>query len=486
MNNKRKNMKRINCWECVNYIVLLVFSILILLQSPLAPFAKGIVDNDSSIFITIAKNIIHGDVLYRDIADHKGPVIFVINALALRLFNGNLIGIWVFEVLSMWLASIFMYRTVRLKSSLIISLSVTILSLSFVVPLLFGGNYTEEWALPCISIAMFLFVRYLYNDTPFSILSLFILSLTFLLAFLLKASYVCIWVGFGSVIIAKLLINRRYKEFFVDLVIVISSMLVIILPIAAYFYKNEALCDAWYWMISFNMKLGEGSLWTTMSSLVRTILGFRHVPIMVLMTFCYVWYKKKDFDPYIFWAWLLSFVITAFSTAIGNRFEHYNIIFAPLFVYIYSTLFQFLNIDSRTKEVVLLALVLGSGYLYNIKNLAICNYSEFYVERTTNKKIVEDIVKTINDNSSPGDCMIGDAITRSIYVYSHCKCGNKFLANASPYNITNEIIEKSPEIVIRNLTHIGTPLEVSEDFMKNNYNFIALHGKFEVWRRVTD
>lgn len=472
--------------EYINYLILFILCAFVLLQSPFAPYAKGVVGNDSSIFVTIAKNIIQGDVLYRDIADHKGPVIFIINALALWVFNGNLVGIWVFEVLSMWIASIFMYRTIRLKASQIVSLSVTILSLTFVVPLLFGGNLTEEWALPCISIAMFLFVRYLYNNTPFSIPSLFVLSLTFLLAFLLKASYVCIWVGFGSVIIVKLLVNKRFKEFFFDLIVVIVSLLLVLLPIGLYFYRNGALDDAWHWMISFNMKLGDGSSWMTLNHMVQTLLGLRHIPVMVLMTFCLVLYKKESYNPYVFWGWLASFVITAFSVAIGNRFEHYNIIFAPLLVYIYGSLFHLLNIDTRTKEVALLALVLGSGYLYNVKTSAICNYSEFYVEHTQNKSMIKDIVRTIDDNSSAGDSIIGDDITRSIYVYTHCKCGNKYLSNASPYNVSDEILEKNPEVVVKNREHDGTSLEIRTSILEGNYRFIAQHGKYEVWCRLAN
>lgn len=464
-----------------------MFCICILLQSPFAPFAKGIPDNDNSIFVTMAKNIIQGDILYKDITDHKGPVIFFVNALALMLFKGKLIGIWVFEVLSMWLASFFMYRTARMKCSETVSLAVTILSLGFVVPLLMGGNLTEEWALPCISIAMYLFVKYLYGgNKPMPIFSLFVLSLTFLIAFLLKASYVGIWVGFGLVIMAKLLINKKYREFFFDFFVVIFSMLIILLPIVLYFQKNEALGDAWYWMISYNIQYGDGLFIKTLSHWVRTLLGLKHIPIMVLITFCLILYKKDDHNMYVYSAYLLSFLITAFSTAIGNRYEHYNIIFTPLFVYVYGTLFNFININTRLKEIVLLTLALGSGYLYSIKNSAICNYSNMYVERLMDKSMTMDIVEAIDANSSPGDYIIGDDITRSIYVYTHCKCVNKYMCNSYSHNVTDEIIVKKPTIVVRNSRHIGTPLEVSETLMIEHYRFIVQHGEYEVWRRITD
>ena len=58
------------------YTTLLFLCIAILLQSPLAPHAKSCIGNDSAIFITIARNILFGDILFLDVADHKGPMIF--------------------------------------------------------------------------------------------------------------------------------------------------------------------------------------------------------------------------------------------------------------------------------------------------------------------------------------------------------------------------------------------------------------------------
>ena len=70
-----RGMKRFLIW-----VSLLILSIVILaLLSPLRPGNTIISYTDSSVFQYIGSSMLDGAVPYRDVFDHKGPLIYFIN-----------------------------------------------------------------------------------------------------------------------------------------------------------------------------------------------------------------------------------------------------------------------------------------------------------------------------------------------------------------------------------------------------------------------
>ena len=254
------------------YITLFITCILILLQSPLAPYAKSCIGNDSSIFITIARNILDGDILYKDITDHKGPMIFIMDAIGLLLFKNNTIGIWFLEIISLWITSFFIYKTALLLYCKLISLASTILSLLFIVPILSGGNLTEEWCLPYIAVSLYIFVKKISNFSyNFTITELFILSSSFVIALMFKASYIGLWCAFGIIIIIKLLKDREWKKLSLYIFYILIFCLITFAPFYAYFHYYHAIKEANYWMFEYNMQYGSSTL---KSSILTSLLIF--------------------------------------------------------------------------------------------------------------------------------------------------------------------------------------------------------------------
>ena len=66
-------------------LIFLVISIAILMQSPLNPMSKTISTSDSSVFIYGSNLIREGKILYKDFFDHKGPIFYLIEVIALSI-----------------------------------------------------------------------------------------------------------------------------------------------------------------------------------------------------------------------------------------------------------------------------------------------------------------------------------------------------------------------------------------------------------------
>ena len=68
---------------------------------------------DSTIYKTIGLGILEGKIPYRDLFDHKGPMVFYINALGQLIMSGRM-GIFLLQIISLSFAVLFIYKTSRL------------------------------------------------------------------------------------------------------------------------------------------------------------------------------------------------------------------------------------------------------------------------------------------------------------------------------------------------------------------------------------
>jgi hypothetical protein len=86
--------------EILAYVILLGWLVaLALSQANPALTAPG---RDSGFFLYAGSRMLVGDKLYVDIWDHKGPGIFLVNALGLLLAKNSRRGVWFLEYISIF------------------------------------------------------------------------------------------------------------------------------------------------------------------------------------------------------------------------------------------------------------------------------------------------------------------------------------------------------------------------------------------------
>ncbi|MGN0191486.1 MAG: glycosyltransferase family 39 protein [Candidatus Cryptobacteroides sp.] len=119
---------------------------------------------DSAIFKIVGLGITQGKMPYTDLFDHKGPVIFYIDALGQWLIPGKA-GIFLLQVLSLSISFIFIFKTCRLfvsgKQAFVAVLMTCLPLFDFIVE----GNQCEEWALPFICPSIYLAAKWMLTDT---------------------------------------------------------------------------------------------------------------------------------------------------------------------------------------------------------------------------------------------------------------------------------------------------------------------------------
>ena len=69
---------------------------------------------DTNIYFTIGRGMTRGLMPYRDLFDHKGPLLFILYALGAAISDTSFIGVFALEALSLAAAVYAGWRTVRL------------------------------------------------------------------------------------------------------------------------------------------------------------------------------------------------------------------------------------------------------------------------------------------------------------------------------------------------------------------------------------
>lgn len=123
--------------------------------------------DDANVFMTIGKAMLSGELLYRDIFDHKGPVLFFIHELAAWISYKSFLGIYLIEILCYWGFLVYSHKIMRLFANSWIVMPLTCLIGVGVVTtdFFFYGDSVEEFSLPILSYTLYHMLSYLKTQT---------------------------------------------------------------------------------------------------------------------------------------------------------------------------------------------------------------------------------------------------------------------------------------------------------------------------------
>ena len=119
---------------------------------------------DSAIFQTAGYLWTSGKLPYRDFFDHKGPLIFLINAIAYS-FPYPRLALVIMQTLSLSLVLLLNHRLLIRYTSFKTSLASLAVFLCYLSFILNSGNLTEEYSLPLIALPEFLEIPWLIEQS---------------------------------------------------------------------------------------------------------------------------------------------------------------------------------------------------------------------------------------------------------------------------------------------------------------------------------
>ena len=122
--------------------------------------------DDSSVFAYIGWAMHRGLMPYRDIWDHKGPLLYYLQFAGMSLWSTSTFGIGLLELIAWSFAFFLLYRLIASFAPFHMSLGIGFLSCVFATRFAEGGNLTESWALLPLAAAHYASWRWSQATSP--------------------------------------------------------------------------------------------------------------------------------------------------------------------------------------------------------------------------------------------------------------------------------------------------------------------------------
>lgn len=409
--------------------------------SPLFPNRFG---QDSAIFSLLGKGLLEGKDLYTDLFDHKGPMIFFLNALGLSM--GGRGGIFLLQCLFGFVSLTILYFTAKQShperdlSAWGQCLFLFIAAYAVFFNAFEQGNLTEEYSIPAISLSLFLFVRYAAAaETKPSHPPVYAFVYGIMLAYLSfmrlnNAVTVCAGI---LAIFLYLLYKKEYQNLIANLLCGCAGLLVFTAPVLLYFHAHNSLNEMIYatFLHNFTIIGNSGRLSLTQLPVDNIVL---YLPI--ILSGALFLHAMKEAKTRTFFDFLLG-TIWFFNTLVllvANRFAHYFAVFFPVY-----TVFLFRYCRLTRKKVYLLSIILCT-----VLNLLVIAYHcggavyRVYIEQSASARHqqIRDSFDLIPEQER--DSVIGFDIEAADYLSGDVIPCYKYYTLQNTWSITNPQIRE--------------------------------------------
>ena len=358
--------------------------------------------SDSAIFLLIGKGITGGYIPYVDLFDHKGPILFFIEALGWWISPnrfGNFFIQWLFMAVNLIL--IFKMGRLFLEKKwcwIPIFFFLLILAATFE-----GGNLTEEYSLPLLFLPLYLALKYFklepLGKAKHPPLYALVYGICFTLIVFIRLNNGVFIGAIVLVVMIQLLANQSIRNFFDNILTFLSGSFFVCSVIAIYFLANHAFGDMIYGTFLFNLKYAGGM---SGISTPEEFIKFGYAIFPVIFSFSMgVYYLLKKVNKEIGWLLTTGSLITFFSLLLGGVFYHYFILTTPCFVLAIILLIEIYVINGKKlmQENYRVVLV-GVMVLFLITDAVYLNFSyktaREIIEKQPNNSYYEDALNIKN------------------------------------------------------------------------------------------
>lgn len=503
--NKKTSLK--------NVVIPILASILgtLIALFPSNPNNVMLPSRDSGVFLYVGWRFLNGDIPYRDIWDHKPPLIYFVDAFGLTLTPHSLWGVWFLRIIFIFFTLLIIYKLLDREFGISSALAGIIILTSGLLTILEKGNVTEEYALVFQALCFWLFIKTWKKDFP--IRDSFWIGVLGGFAFNFKQTTIGIWITYGLFLLAIRLFQRKYP--FKDLVSLLAGWFIPSLVLVIYLATQHALTDFWEQGFLYNfVYIGKHE---GIRRLIPVFLkGFLYLKngwvlylsvVGWLVGLVYVWVKRKafaDVHPLILIALVNLPIEIILITISGRSILHYYLTPLPVMAILAGTLvytvpFLVERISPmapqalrRWVSAVVLAIVL-IGQFGQIK------YYPQYV-RILSDNDYAPVIDYVSKNTNEGDqiLLIGaesvvnflarrEAPTRYVYQYPLALLGRRPMFE----EYFNQILENKPTLIIdtrgrpRLDDKLYTPLQKRSKIVRDGVKYLGEHyqqvAQFDEW-----
>jgi len=457
---------------------------------------NGIPGTDSSVFQTIGMRMHYGDMPYKDIFDHKGPLLYVINYVALGISYHH--GVWMVDLVALTVTIALLYKIARLKVSKKISLLAT-----FVVSTLFfeyfSSNMTECYALPFITYSLYVFLNYFLNHKLTKIQTLFV-GISFGAILMLRPNMCAVWVVFALAYLVEKIKQKDVKQLLKTVGIFIGGTVLMMAPFLIWLGMNGALQDFYDVYIKFNILYSSQSKSAhfdltgiydsaTENKVIASLTFADHIIVMIAIAGAIWALKNKEKASLLN---LLAIVLTLITISLSGRiYYHYAMPLVPVLVFPMAFLIMELNKIKIDKKMILV--VMAWFLIVNVIpdwNVGVQRFFSAYRDRSidfldtaySNNRYA--VIKYVKKHSSKEDKVAVYGNYTWIYYFTKRLPASRYIytsissVDESIYkDFCDDVKENKPQLFVINKYDLAKKVDLKEMLIELGYKDVNFKDK---------
>lgn len=304
---------------------------------PSTPAIRPLPGVDAGVFNYVAWRMLEGEVPYRDVWDHKPPLIFFIHVLGLVLGRGTTWGQSAIQFLADGLGLMIGFHLLRKPFGDAAAFVALLLGVFAMLVLVVPANCTEHYALPWGFLILALYRESVLNGSTAA--KSLLMGLASAALFFTKQTLIGVPAAVCLSLFLILAARGRWAELARGIAFFLLGFAGLIAPIVAYFAVNGALSD--FWQAAFGYNLAYGST-PPGDGLMAALKGFRLLhrsgllyPALAgyfgaLLILRLPAYRNRYADPLLVAA-LLGWPIEIWLSGLSGRaYHHYFLAWIPL------------------------------------------------------------------------------------------------------------------------------------------------------------
>lgn len=284
---------------------------------------------DSAVFKTMGLAILQGKIPYVDIFDHKGPIIYFIQALGQWLIPGR-VGIFCLQVIALFVTLLYLFKTSKLFLNNTLSFVTLLVTLYIYSGIICEGNKCESWMLLFFAISTYHILKYIIQSPaqPHPLSYSLIYGLCFGLAFFIRPNDAFAqFAGIMGGLVIYLFYNKHYKNAMYNIGMFLVGFIIVAIPIFGYFIYHNALGEFWYGLIGFNMTYSGGIF-----KLIRSMFSTPKLVHVLFFTAMWGMLYKTEYKQVLWITIPLIILQLTFMGTFHVGFIYYYVVLVPMFM----------------------------------------------------------------------------------------------------------------------------------------------------------
>lgn len=293
---------------------------------------------DANIYLTVGKGMTQGQVVYRDLYDHKGPLLYALHAICALISFDSFLGVYLMEVLLAACFLFFGYKAMRVyasKESALLLLPVLAWSV-YAAWSFCEGDSAEEMCMPLVAASLWHVMAFFKSGkSRMNAKGLITEGALAGCVLWIKFTGLGMQAGLLFAMLLRHLVRREWKDGLRMIGWLMVGFLLSTLPWIVYFGLNGAIGD-WLGVYFYDnlFRYGGASMTLLQRAKAMVLNGFgwlwKNAPYTVAILGGLLWFILRR----TVWEWIALVLAAAFGAALvffsGVEYPYYGQALAPL------------------------------------------------------------------------------------------------------------------------------------------------------------